>query len=148
VPVIVSSLATIVKNPDVIDLTNTATLGSSPLNAFTYQLSLSAFNFLDQNNYNLWYTAVSGTNTVLVSNYIYRITATSVTASSQNLAGSLSAFTTPSDKLCYASTVITGNVIFHPFSSKPISVRASPCGSSGSGSSSSGYSTFVLTAPT
>jgi hypothetical protein len=148
VPVIVSSSATITNNPDVIDLTNTATLGSSSLNAFTYQLALSAFNFLDQNNYNLWYTAVSGTNTVLVSNYIYRITTTAAAGSSQDLAASLSVFTAPTDKLCYASTITNGNVIILPFSSKPIFVRASPCGSSGSGSSSIGYSTFVLTAPT
>jgi len=36
---------------------------------------LSAFNFFDKTDFNQWYTSVSGTSTLLVSNFIFKITA-------------------------------------------------------------------------
>jgi hypothetical protein len=108
-----AALAKIANNPDTIDLT---LLGGS-LSTFTYPTPLSAFNFLDQNIYNLWYTAVSGSTTILVSSYIYRIgTAPAATTSTAQIL-TVSAIdwatviSSTGDKLCYASTITVGNVL-------------------------------------
>lgn len=64
------------KNPDMVDLTASGgAVGSFVIGATP--TPLTSFNMLDQTDYNLWYTAVSGFDTILVSNFIYKISSTS-----------------------------------------------------------------------
>lgn len=56
-----------------LDNTNTDITVVDSFTSFAVGSSLSALNFLDQTIYNQWYTVVSGTNTVLISNFIYKV---------------------------------------------------------------------------
>ena len=118
VPVVsdASASSTVKNNPDIVDLTVTG--GSLKDFAVGATGALSAFNVLDWTDYNQWYTAVgSNGNTILVSNFIYRVITASTataTATKSTLTTSVLAETwntaTSGDKLCYASTLTTGNV--------------------------------------
>ena len=74
------------------------------------------FNIFNKNNYNQWYTAVTGTNTVLVSNFVYRIKSVLSTTTGtfvSDMVGVSWPIGSTGDKLCYASTLTTGNVYLH-----------------------------------
>ena len=113
--------------------------------------TLSPFNFFDYTDYNQWYTQVMGTDTALVSNFVYRITsvaAASTTAKATStslnaLAFSTATAATTGDKLSYASPS-NGNVLSLLFSSNQYSDRTTLFGSYGSEYSSIGLSTFSL----
>ena len=97
------------KNPDI------TTVDS--FSSFAVGSALSTLNFLDQTIYNQWYTAVSGSNTVLISNFIYTVTSTSTAGTTESaitttMVGMNWDVTGTGDKLCYASTITTGNVPF------------------------------------
>lgn len=103
-------------NPDFVDLAQLGeALGSFSLASSPATVSLSVFNILNKNDYNQWYTAVRGTNTVLVSNFVYRI-ASVAGDTSEPVIDAIFGLTwnavvaTTGDKLCYASTFTTGNV--------------------------------------
>lgn len=65
-------------NADVIDLTDAAKSPSHTFSRFDGNGNLnSCFSFLNHNNYNQWYTQSSGTNVVLVSRYIYKVSSAS-----------------------------------------------------------------------
>jgi hypothetical protein len=109
-----------------IPVIDTAALGSDNINpdittvdsftSFALPASLSALNFLDQTIYNQWYTVVVGSNTVLVSNFIYKVaalpsqTTQGAASSAMTAIGWANAISASGDKLCYASTITTGNV--------------------------------------
>ena len=107
-------------NVDVVDLTST----SAPMNSLEGWAasggSLSAFNFFDYTDYNQFYTQVIGSDTVLVSKFVYKVTAITAATSTQNAPASTLTgltFTTATaaatgDKLCYAAT---SNGIVHFF---------------------------------
>ena len=61
--------------PDLLNLTSPQAPSNS-LDGWDGNGPLSPFNFFDNTDYNQWYTAVTGTNTVLVSKFVYRITST------------------------------------------------------------------------
>jgi hypothetical protein len=101
---------------DVIDLTSTLAPANA-IESFNGDGALSAFNLFDKTDFNLWYALTSGTNTVLASRFVYRIT--SVSNANAALAGAASnldgvgfsdaiAYAT-GEKLCYASRS-NGNV--------------------------------------
>jgi hypothetical protein len=46
---------------------------SNTLKDFNGNSALSAFNFLDLTTYNQWYSAFVGSDTVLVSTFVYKI---------------------------------------------------------------------------
>lgn len=132
---------------DVVDLTSNTAPGNN-LAYFTNTSSLSAFNFFDLTDYNQWYTTVIGTNTLLVSKFIYRVgTYATVTSSSTaatnllNLNISSAQSGSYGNKLCYASTDTTQNVLHQSFSSKHIFVKVYLFGLSISSSSSTGLFT-------
>ena len=109
-------------NANLVDLTSTAA-PTNTLSTWDGAGALSAFNFFDMTDYNQWYSITSGTSTVLISKFIYRVASDANALGSANaqpapasaLTASLSAFTTAAsttgNKLCYASTS-NGNVIY------------------------------------
>ena len=62
-------------NPDIVDLTSPLAPSNS-LAGWDGNGALSPFNFFDNTDYNQWYTATIGTNTVLISKFVYAITST------------------------------------------------------------------------
>lgn len=102
---------------DTADPTNHDVTTVDSFSSFAIPASLSALNFLDQTIYNQWYTVVVGTTTVLVSNFIYKVSSIATAeAAASTLAGTVAgidwnaAIAGTGDKLCYASTITTGNV--------------------------------------
>ncbi len=110
-----------------IPVIDAATLGSDKVNpdittvdsftSFDTSSTLSTLNFLDQTIYNQWYTVAVGSNTVLVSNFIYKVSSIANAQATQGAASLAmtgidwaSAITSTGDKLCYASINTTGNV--------------------------------------
>ena len=61
-------------NPDIVHLTSS--LVSNSIFNWGNSSSMAPFNFLDATDYNQWYTAVTGTNTVLISKFIYAVSST------------------------------------------------------------------------
>jgi len=112
-------------SPDLIDLTNSySLLSSNSLSSFNSNQTLTAFNFLDNTDYNQWYTSVIGTSTILISKFVYNINSVSTASSTSGITALStldfgSTVTTTGDKLCYAS-ISMGNVIVFLVSSKPI----------------------------
>lgn len=108
---------------DLVDLTTAGSqiqLPSNTLQNLNVNSPLSAFNFFDNTDFNQWYTSVSGTNTVLVSKFVYNINSISG-ASGSNSSGLTTPFlaipwnstiSSTGDKLCYAS-LSTGNFQTH-----------------------------------
>ena len=132
VPVTTSST----KNPDLIATSPAA------ISSFVDGSSLSAFNVLDETDYNLWYTASTGKTTILVSNFVYNIKALPAALGGGTVTlPSVWDIASTGDKLCYASTLTTQNVNHLLLSFKLIFVRAYPYGSFGFSSYSFGFST-------
>lgn len=112
----------------------------------------SCFSFLNQNNFNQWYTQTTGTNTVLVSRYIYKVASinnlqTSDPTPASELNNLKSSFNTANakatgDKLCYASA---SNVTIVLSSSAQVLDPSLHSGSFGSVSSYIGSSTSSQT---
>lgn len=119
-------------------------IATSPaaISSFVDGASLSAFNVLDETDYNQWYTASTGKTTILVSNFVYNIKAlpAALGASTVTLPTVWNIAST-GDKLCYASTLTTQNVNHLLLSFKLIFVRVYPYGSFGFLSYSFGFST-------
>lgn len=65
--VFVPVTTSITSNPDLIATSPAA------ITSFAYGNSLSAFNVLDQTDYNQWYSSTVGKTTILVSNFVYNI---------------------------------------------------------------------------
>jgi len=123
IPVTTSPVPTTysLSSPDVVDLIS----GLAPSNSlanFNDGSSLSAFNFFDLTDYNQWYTTVfMNQNTLLVSKFIYRVSTmpTPTSSSTSGTAGyNLNQLIPPAfqsatygNKLCYASTETTQNVL-------------------------------------
>lgn len=104
VPVTTSST----KNPDLIATSPAA------ISSFVGGSSLSAFNVLDETDYNLWYTASTGKTTILVSNFVYNIKALPAALGSGTVTlPSVWNIASTGDKLCYASTLTTQNFQTH-----------------------------------
>jgi hypothetical protein len=109
-------------NAAVVDLTSTAAPSAySALKNFQItNSSLTAFNILQRTELNQFYTSVVGKNTLLVSNFIFKVASTSTALPSQGTASiSMAAIGTwdaqgaiVGNKLCYASTS-NGNVIMY-----------------------------------
>lgn len=138
------------ENADVIDLTSSSGPSAS-FSTFDGNGNLnSCFSFLNQNNFNQWYTQSSGTNVVLASRYIYKVSSagnlqSSLSTPASTLNGIALDSTTAKatgDKLCYASA---SDVFCKLFSFVPASGPSSPSGSFGSASSSTGSSTSSRT---
>jgi hypothetical protein len=125
-------------------------IATSPaaISSFVDGASLSAFNVLDETDYNQWYTASSGKTTILVSNFVYNIKALPTESTSKITLPSAWDISSTGDKLCYASTLTTQNVNHILLSFKLIFVRAYPYGSFGFSSYSIGFFTLFLIAPT
>ena len=107
-------------NADVVDLTS-AKAPSNSLSSWTGIGTLTPFNFFDQTDFNQWFTVVVGTNTVLISKFVYSISNTGAAAStpygpaiSLVSKGWTTAVRSTGDKLCYS------NVTLIKFSSKLI----------------------------
>ena len=104
-------------NLDVVDLT-AASAPPNNLANWNGNGVLSPFNFFDMTDYNQWYSTVIGTSTVLISNFIYRITNDNNAATTQAapastltaLAWTTAITAATGDKLCYAS-ISNGNVL-------------------------------------
>ena len=60
-------------NPDIVDLTSSLAPSNS-LAGWDGNGALSPFNFFDSTDYNQWYTATTGTTTVLISKFVYATT--------------------------------------------------------------------------
>ena len=121
----------------------------SAISSFTTGGSLSAFNVLGETDYNQWYTGAVGKKTILVSNFVYHITALPAeSADSFSLTSDSWDIGNTGDKLCYASTLTTKNVKFILFSFKLIFVKACPYGLYGFSSYSFGFSILFPIAPT
>ena len=108
IPIIIGPVAPN-NNADVVDLTLTSLVSNSIYNLADGS-SLSPFNFFDMTDYNQWYTAVNGPNTVLTNKFIYAVSNTTfagAVAIAAAPASTLTAITfnvaTTGDKLCYAS---------------------------------------------
>ena len=100
-------------NADVIDLT-AANAPSNSLSSWNGLGILTPFNFFDQTDFNQWFTAVDGTNTVLISKFVYSIASTS-NAAGAAYAPSSTLTTIPwtpaivratGDKLCYSNVAL------------------------------------------
>ena len=59
-------------NPNIVDLTATSAPSNS-LSSWDGNGALTPFNFLIQTDYNQWYTASINSDTVLISNFVYKI---------------------------------------------------------------------------
>jgi hypothetical protein len=146
-------------NPDVVDLTAAGgAVANFVVPSSGSAVPLTPFNMVNENTYNQWYTSNVGTSSILVSNFIYKVPAANVAAAITNQAAWQvtmltntnwnTALATNSAKLCYASTITTGNVSIILSSSKRISEKACLYGLHGSGPSSIGSSSSSQTAST
>lgn len=102
---------------DTADTNNHDVTTVDSFSSFALPASLSTLNFLDQTLYNQWYTVAVGSNTVLVSNFVYKLSSISTAqAAASALASTVAgidwnaAIAGTGDKLCYASIITTGNV--------------------------------------
>ena len=97
-------------NPDVVDLT-VASAPSNSLSTWTGSAPLSPFNFFDLTDYNQFYTAVIGSNTVLISKFVYAVSSVSTAQSLAytpastltNLGWNTAVVASTGSKLCYGS---------------------------------------------
>ena len=125
-------------------------ISTSPtaITSFADGASLSAFNVLDETDYNQWYTGTNGKNTILVSNFVYHIkTLPTVTTAKVTLPTTVWDIAKTGDKLCYASTLTTKNVINLLLSFKLIFVKVYHYGLFGFSFYSFGFSISFLIAP-
>lgn len=118
-------------------------IATSPaaISSFVDGASLSAFNVLDETDYNQWYTASTGKTTILVSNFVYNIKTLPAALGGTVGLPTVWDIESTGDKLCYASTLTTQNVNHLLLSFKLIFVRVYPYGSFGFSSYSFGFST-------
>ena len=146
-------------NPDLVDLTTAGgALAGFVIPSSGSAVPLTPFNMVNELTYNQFYTSNVGTSSILVSNFIYKVAAANVAAASSTEAAWQTTMLTSTNwntalasnsaKLCYASTLTTGNVPCILSSSKHISEKVFPCGSRGSGPSSTGSSSSSPTAST
>jgi len=111
---------------DVVDLTSSSSyVPKNALSSYSSSSSLSAFNFFDTTEYNQWYTSVVGTNTILISKFVYKVSSTLSASDTAGLATTITNLKfedtvgNTGNKLCYAS-LTTGNVNVYTYSSKLI----------------------------
>lgn len=76
---------------------------------------MSAFNLFAGTDYNIFYTATVGSNTILISSFILIVNSLATTDTSAGFSELMTldwdaAIPTTGDKLCYAATSSTGNV--------------------------------------
>lgn len=97
-------------NPSVVDLT-LASAPSNSLNTWSGTAALSPFNFFDLTDYNQFYTAVIGTDTVLISSFVYAVSSVGTAQSSAyapastltGLSWTTAVVASTGSKLCYGS---------------------------------------------
>jgi hypothetical protein len=72
---------------------------------------LTPFNLLDLTDYNLWYSAIEGKTTILVSNFIFQVAKTTPSATPTLVTEIKDKAINNYARLCFASTLSTKNVI-------------------------------------